>query len=352
MNNVLDLVSAKALSTYWTETVSNRIPYLGEALFPAKKKLGLDLSWIKGHKGLPIALKPSYFDTKATVRDRIGVKKIETEMPFFRESMTIKEKERQELLRFREGDDQNLYATIIQEIYDDANQLIEGGLIQPERMRMQLITSGKISLSANNMVYDYDFDQDGSWLANNYVTLSGTSKWSDTTNSTPLEDLRSLKQKIVDRTGVTVSRVIMTQKVFNYLLLNKGIRIAINPLANGVNTLMGPEVKQLIKALLDLDIVVYDKKFMDENKVTKNFYPEDMVTLIPSTTLGNTWFGTTPEEADLLSANFNGDCKVVQTGIAVTTILESHPVNKKVVVSEIVLPSFERMDQVGTIKVN
>ena len=51
MNNVMDLVSAKALATYWNETVSNRIPYLGESLFPAKKKMGLDLAWIKGYKG-------------------------------------------------------------------------------------------------------------------------------------------------------------------------------------------------------------------------------------------------------------------------------------------------------------
>ena len=41
MNNVMDLVSAKALTTYWQETVSNRIPYLGEGLFPSKKKMGL-----------------------------------------------------------------------------------------------------------------------------------------------------------------------------------------------------------------------------------------------------------------------------------------------------------------------
>ena len=46
MNSVMELVSAKALSAFWNETVSNRIPYLGEGLFPAKKKMGLDLAWI------------------------------------------------------------------------------------------------------------------------------------------------------------------------------------------------------------------------------------------------------------------------------------------------------------------
>lgn len=351
MNSIMDLVSAKALTTYWQETVSNRIPYLGEGLFPAKKKMGLDLAWIKGYKGLPIALKPSHFDTKATVRDRIGVKKIETEMPFFREAMTIKERDRQELLRFRENDNQNLYSSIINEIFDDRAQLIEGALIQSERMRMQLLTTGGISMVANNVDYTYNYDVDGEWKKNNYLALSGTSLWTDTTNSTPLEDIRQMQQKIVDLTGVKPVRAIMTQKTFNYLLQNKSIKIAINPLANGANLVREAELKSLLLSELGLNVAVYDKKFKDETGATKNFYPDGYITLLPASTLGNTYYGTTPEEADLQSANFNGDVSIVETGVAVTTINIPHPVNKETIVSEIVLPSFERMNEVATIKV-
>jgi hypothetical protein len=347
----MDLVSAKALTTYWQETVSNRIPYLGEGLFPAKKKMGLDLAWIKGYKGLPIALKPSHFDTKATVRDRIGVKKIETEMPFFREAMTIKERDRQELLRFRENDNQNLYSSIINEIFDDRAQLIEGALIQSERMRMQLLVTGGISIVANNVDYTYNYDVDGDWQNNNYEELSGTSLWTDTTNSTPLEDIREMQQKIVDLTGVKPTRAIMTQKTFNYLLQNKSIKIAINPLANGANLVREAELKSLLLSELGLSVAVYDKKFKDETGATKNFYPDGYITLLPASTLGNTYYGTTPEEADLQSANFNGDVSIVETGVAVTTINIPHPVNKETIVSEIVLPSFERMNEVATIKV-
>ena len=351
MNSIMDLVSAKALTTYWQETVSNRIPYLGEGLFPAKKKMGLDLAWIKGYKGLPIALKPSHFDTKATVRDRIGVKKIETEMPFFREAMTIKERDRQELLRFRENDNQNLYSSIINEIFDDRAQLIEGALIQSERMRMQLLTTGGISIVANNVDYTYNYDVDGEWKKNNYLALSGTSLWTDATNSTPLEDIRQMQQKIVDLTGVKPTRAVMTQKTFNYLLQNKSIKIAINPLANGANLVREAELKSLLLSELGLNVAVYDKKFKDETGATKNFYPDGYVTLLPASTLGNTYYGTTPEEADLQSANFNGDVSIVETGVAVTTINIPHPVNKETIVSEIVLPSFERMNEVATIKV-
>lgn len=351
MNSVMDLVSAKALTTYWQETVSNRIPYLGEGLFPSKKKMGLDLAWIKGYKGLPVALKPSHFDTKATVRDRIGVKKVETEMPFFREAMTIKERDRQELLRFRENDPQNLYSSIISEIFDDRNQLIEGALIQSERMRMQLLVSGGISIVANGVDYTYNYDVDGEWTRNNYREMSGTSMWSDTEKSTPLEDIRAMQSKIVDLTGVKPTRAIMTQKTWNYLLQNKSIKIALNPLANGLNLVRDAELKSLLLSELNLTVAIYDKKFKAEDGSTHNFYPDNYITLLPSSTIGNTYYGTTPEEADLQSANFNGDVSIVETGIAVTTINIPHPVNKETIVSEIVLPSFERMNEVATMKV-
>lgn len=351
MNNVMELVSAKALTTYWQETVSNRIPYLGEGLFPSKKKMGLDLAWIKGYKGLPVALKPSHFDTKATVRDRIGVKKVETEMPFFREAMTIKERDRQELLRFRENDNQNLYSSIISEIFDDRAQLIEGALIQSERMRMQLLVTGGISIVANGVDYTYNYDVDGEWTKYNYQEMSGTSLWSAIDTATPLEDIRAMQEKIVNLTGVKPTRAIMTQKTWNYLLQNKAIKIALNPLAGGLNMVRDTELKSLLLSELNLTVAIYDKKFKTEDGKTQNFYPDNYITLLPGSTVGNTYYGTTPEEADLQSANFNGDVSIVETGIAVTTINIPHPVNKETIVSEIVLPSFERMNEVATMKV-
>ena len=61
---IFDMVNAKEIANYWTEASENRVPYLGATLFPARKQLGLDLSWIKGAQGLPVALTPSAFDVK------------------------------------------------------------------------------------------------------------------------------------------------------------------------------------------------------------------------------------------------------------------------------------------------
>ena len=127
-----------AIAAQWNEVASNGIPYLGSGLFTSKKKAGLDLSFIKGSKGLPASLMPSAFDAKATFRDRIGFSKIETEMPFFREGFKIKERDRQELLRVADSNDPYARA-VIERVFDDANNLIAGANVVPERMIMQLL---------------------------------------------------------------------------------------------------------------------------------------------------------------------------------------------------------------------
>ena len=70
--NLREVFAPAAVAANWTEAASNQIPYLGATLFPARKKAGLDLSWLKGSRGLAISPMPTDFDAKATFGDRIG----------------------------------------------------------------------------------------------------------------------------------------------------------------------------------------------------------------------------------------------------------------------------------------
>lgn len=348
--NIFDLVSAPAIGAYWTEANSNRIPYLGETLFPNRKKLGLDLSWIKGHKGLAVALKPSNFDAHAELRDRIGIEKTETEMPFFREGMKIKEKDRQELLRLQESQ-QAYYEMFINNIYDDAATLVSGALVQSERMRMQLLVGGKINITYNGLDYTYNFDESGEYAANNTVELSGTSLWSDHANSDPIGDLRELIDKIEGDTGSRPTKAIMSRATWIHLTQNEKIRFNINPIVTSNLIVTDQMIKQYLISVLGLTVEVYTKHYKDEKGVQNQYYPDGYVTLIPDGDLGNTWYGTTPEEADLLSGRASAQVAIVNTGIAVTTIVKPHVVNVDTIVSEIVLPSFEAMENTGLLKV-
>jgi len=345
---IFDLVSAKYIASYFSEAASNRIPYLGATLFPAKKQLGLDLSWIKGSNGLPVALSPAAFDAKAPVRDRIGFTDVQTEMPFFRESMRIGERDRQQLNTLASSTLSDMTKTLINRIYDDVTHLVDGAAVQPERMIMQLLSSGKIDIQANGLPYTYDYKMPDE----HKEQLLDTAKWSDTEESTPVEDIEIWQDQIEEDAGTRPLRAILTRKTLGYLKANKSIRLDLNPVG-GQNIIMTDAmIKQYLSEKLGVTMAVYNKKFIDETGVAKNFFPDDFFTLIPEGNLGSTFYGTTPEESDLISGATDADVRIVNTGVAITSVKEAHPVNVQTIVSEIVLPSFESIDTIFISQVN
>jgi len=349
------LFSPAAIGANWTENVSNRIPYLGEGLFPARKQAGLDLKWIKGSKGIPVSLMPSAFDAKATFRDRIGVAKVETEMPFFREGFKIKERDRQDILRAQSANDPYVTAAIAR-VFDDANELIEGALVVSERQRMQLLfpLNGNvgISIQANGVDYTYNYDPDGAWKASNYFELQDGAKWDAPTTADPFADIQTVKDAIAAKTGSDLRILIMNKATFAKLRNNAAIKNRyLTKSGSAFGYLTDSEIIQILKDTSDLDgIVLYDKQFRNESKVASKFVPDGYVALIPAGALGETCYGTTPEEADLMGKSIAA-VQIVNSGIAITQEATVNPVNLNTFASEIVLPSYERMDEVALLKV-
>ena len=78
-------------------------------------------------------------------------------MPFFRESMTIKEQDLAEIQRAQESDDPYLNE-VLEHIFNDADELVMGADISVERMRMNLLAplNGEMKLTigmADNTLY-------------------------------------------------------------------------------------------------------------------------------------------------------------------------------------------------------
>ncbi|MEK4878921.1 MULTISPECIES: major capsid protein [Paenibacillus] len=346
MPNIQDLVRAPEIAAYIAANPSNAIPYLGATLFPSAKKLGLDIGWIKGAGGLPVALMPSEFDVKATLRDRIGFGKVETEMPFFREAMLLKEKDRQELLRLLDSNNGEYVKSLITQIYDDRASLVSGAEVNAERMRMQLLSSGKIRITANRIDYDYDYNM----KAGHKTTLTGSDKWDDPTANI-VGDIKEWQDTIEDEQGVRPTKAIVTRKTWNNILANEKVRLDMNPLG-GLNIIMTDALmRQYLESKLGLTVAVYNKKYALQDGSSHQFYPDDYFTLIPDGALGKTWYGTTPEEADLMSGATSAEVSIVNTGVAITTIKQPHPVSVETIVSAITLPSFETIDNIFIAKV-
>ena len=354
MLNYADAFSPEIIAARWVEATSNRIPYVGEVLFPSDKKVGLDLSFLKGSKGLPISLMPSALDAMATFRDREGFQILETEMPFFREGYKIKEKDRQELLKFEDIKSPYLRG-VIAKIFDDVDDLIEGANVAAERERMQLLFpengEAKIVFVANGVSYVYNYDESGAWKANNYFELSGTSKWTDASNANPFADIDTVKKAIRGKTGANLNIAIMNSNTFGKLTSMSNIYSRYIARAGvSMTYLTDEEVQKVVEDTAKIRIVIYDKQYRNENKETRSFVPDGYVSLIPEGALGKTWYGTTPEEADLM-ANPAAKVSIVNTGVAITQEVTVQPVNTNIFASQIVLPSFERMDDVALLKV-
>lgn len=340
-NTIFDYFTSKALASYYNTRVAelNMQPFLGEELFPARKKMGLNLKWIKGAKGLSTSLSLSAFDVKSTKKDRIGFESLQTRMPFFKNDMLIDEELRQELLIAIEAGNTDYIDTILRNIFDDVTTLLDAAAVARERMRMQLISTGTIVMANNGQEYSYDYG-----MAEDQK-FEATKKW-NAEGADPLADVIAMQDVIENKGYARPRRAITSRAVVRALMKNAGIKEAIYVMSNGKVTLTEANVLAYFRDNANLSIAVYDKSYLDENGVAQRYIPEDLFILIPEGQLGNTWFGTTPEEADLRSGATDAEVTIVDTGVAVTTTKTTDPVSVDTKVSQVVMPSFEAADQV------
>lgn len=349
MANFNDVFKSPAIAAVYNEVASNKIPYLGDGFFPSRQKSGLNLKWIKGSKGLPVILAPSAFDVVAPIRSRQGLEVIDTEMAYFKEAMIVKEQDIQDYESIVES--APLAREILDRNFDDAATLIESAHVVAERMRMSLLANANghpsISIAVSGGAnYTYNFDPDSDYSTNNFDTVSNY--WNDLDDSTPLDDVAAAQDAVEAKTGTRPSILLMSKNTLNLLKQNDSIKSAI--LAQNVTAnifMTDNRVKELFSNELGINIIVYAKQYKDETGSTKKFYPDGMVTLLPEGTLGTTWLGVTPEEhrSDKL------DVTIVDNGVAVAVETKFDPVQTLTKVSEIILPSFERMDETYMLKV-
>lgn len=337
MASIFDLVTADAITAYWTQKVTSLPPYLGEELFPDQKKLGLDIKWIKGAKGLPVVLAPSAYDAKARKRPRIGFEKLAAQMPYFKEANGIDEELRQQLNMVLETGNQAYIDSVMERVFDDETDLLTGARAQRERMRMMALTTGAISISANGQDYDYDYG-----VPNSHKSTVQTS-WSNAAADI-YGDIENAMDTIEDDTGVRPTRAVCSKKTWGYIRKNTAIRNAILRNDTAVQV-TDEEISRYFEDTLGLEIVKYTKKYKDEAGTEHAFVADDIFVLFPEGDLGTGWFGTTPEESDLMSGTA-ANVSITDTGVAITTSKLVDPVQVDTKASMIYLPSFEAADNI------
>lgn len=341
--NFFDLVTSSNLVAYWIEKDLNNVR-VGDQLFPFKKEIGVKLNWIKGANNQVVGLKLSAYDSKSIRRDRQGIEKVETEMPFFKESMVVDEEMRQNLNTLLQTQNEALIRQIVARIFDDQVKLIKAAYETVERVRMQLLTTGTITLASNGQSYTYDYGMPG----DNKITV--TKGWAQS-DADPVKDITDA-QKVALRKGHKLTRAMCNTNCLNALLNNTNIKNTLYVFANGNISITVNDVRKYIEDKTGITIYVNDYGYVNEAGNFTGYFADDIFVLMPEGPLGETHYGTTPEESDLMTGATSAEVSLVNNSVAVTTSKIVDPVNVETKVSMVMLPSFEQADAVFILDVD
>lgn len=338
MDSIFDLVTAANVVGYWIEQNVNKQPLLGETLFPYTREIGVRLDWIKGANNQPVGLRLAAYDTKAIRRDREGIESYTTKMPFFKESMYVDEEMRQQLNTLLQTNNSALVNSLVAKIFKDQIKLIEAAKITLERMRMEVLTNGTITLASNGQAYSYDFGVPSAQKA------TAKKAWSDA-SADAIAEINEIVSTMRAK-GVEITRAVCNSSVIEDLKKNTSIKNQIYVLAGGsISSISSAKVLEFLKQETGVTFYAYDNVYVNEEGKAVKYVADDTVVFLPEGTLGQTHMGVTPEESDLQALG-TANVSVIENGIAVATYGTEDPVNVEMKVSMVGMPSFERADEV------
>ena len=357
-----DAFTARALGVMWDNYKASlgEPPFLGRTKFGTTIQEGLTLKFIKGQNDMPVVLKASNFDAQAELRDVGGFTDIQNEMPFYRESYMVTEKEEQDYANFMSSANENLVKNVLREIAKKPMMLIRGAQVVPERQIWSLLAPVDgipripVKIGGQSYIIDYTPDNGVEYKKDHFVDITGTvaDKWSSSSTATPLDDLITAKEDFREKTGNILTRFSMNTKTWKMLLKAEDTKKQVQGITayqNGIRMKDADVVAYL--AEYGIEIEVYDKLYMDENGQTQYYIPTGIVSCQSGgVKLGDFTFGKTPEMRS--GSLTDGTLSIVETGVSVYTYLTNHPINTHCVVSMLGLPSYEGMDSVVVMKVD
>lgn len=346
---IFDVITGDALATIWETLAEQRQTNELQEFFPDRRSTGISLKWITGRSGLPVVLRNSAFDVHVIPRPRATFDEVTMEMPFFKESKVINEELRQELLRMLQTGNAEYIAAVTERIFDDQRELVEAAAATRERMRGMILSTGVVAIANNGQNYDFDYGLDAGQMRTAAVP------WTNAATAQPIQDMQDAVDHIESESGTSITRGLLNKATMNLLRAVDSVKNAIfvfNNFANATLVVTNDQVQNYISSLLGINFKVVSGKYRDEDGNTQDYFPYGIVTLLPDGAIGNTWFGTTPEEADLMNGMPDiAAVSIVDTGVAITVMKKADPVNVETKVSMVCLPSAERIDEIVILSV-
>lgn len=281
---VLDLFSQKEILNYLKE---RKYPaMMGEELFPEVKKQSLEFDMLTNKSTTPVIASVHGFDTESEIGQREAQKKT-IELALVKRKMQLKEKEIIALENPR-NDAEKEY--LMKSVYNDIDSLVESIRARAEKMRMDVISSGKIILDENGLTASIDYGVPDEHKA--------TINWSDSATADPIGDIMAWVNTMDEKP----TRAITSNSILAKILANDNVKSALFGKTSTRIATTG-ELNAYLESLELPKIYTYDRKYrkLEANGLyTKHrYFPEDKFVMLPSETLGETIYGPTAEEIRL-----------------------------------------------------
>lgn len=339
MPRIEELLSISELINYTKARKST--PRLGDLLFPSKKIEGLEVKMIKGASNLPVSASIHAFDTEAEIGSREAGKYSIEELALIKRKHRLNERELIVLNQPRNSQEEK---QIIDDIFNDVDNLVESVNTRVEAMRMEILSTGELNIDENEVKLSVKYGTPSNHKA--------TKTWSSG-SADILTDLYDMTDRIATDTGFTPTRALTSRKILNILLKDEKIRKGVF----GVNSdklLTVNELNTFLAAQGLPMIATYDERYRVQGKngkyTTKRFLAEDKFILMPDGKLGDTFFGLTAEELELRNKS---DIYISAIGnIVVEQYNTTDPVAKWVKAVATALPSFPYADQIFMATIN
>ena len=290
MPKVLDLIKNEEVIKFSQElgSICNK-NLMGDRLFPDQKTKNLKATYYKLSDGqqIPTMATVHAFDTEAKIGVRPSLEKISVEKLLVKEKINLSEKEQEYLDNgISEADD------IVEAIFNDFGRLALSVKTRVEVAKMELLSSGKITVKENGLNYTIDFG---------LPIEKQTANWSSAD-----ADIIGDIQKMVDAAkakGQIVNKCVTTTPVLMCIAKNKAIQTLIFS-TNGVGTFTDlSRINTLFATMFGFTIELNDDLYRyDSGKGvlrTAYYIPRNkfiLYTSMSNGTAGHGLWGVTPEE--------------------------------------------------------
>lgn len=308
---------------------------MGDMLFPETKIDDIELEFIKGGNGLPIAASVHDWDTETEIADREGFEIIKQELTAVKRKIPLSGKD---AIKLRNPRTNTELKAVLAKLFDDANRMVESVRTRFEAMRFEALATGKITFDENG--YTGELDYGVPTTHKEAVAVP----WTNTT-SKPLEDLKKWQSKIKADTGTNPTRVLTSERIALALEDHPTVRLAIK--GNKDIMVTRTELNDFLAAKGLPTIATQDGVYRVQkgNKYEeRRYFDENTLSLFPEGALGQMVYGVTEEEA-LLSETDDFDMTRVGN-IVVTVEFENDPPRRYTKAAAVGLPSFPVADQV------